>query len=103
MSAPFIKLENAEESSGLAHISHVSSHFGDLDSPASFMSMSDLMPSSTTASVVDSSEILLADPDMGLQDDENDGAGAKTTRKPTKKRKSWGQVLPEPKTCLPPR
>jgi len=28
------------------------------------------------------------------------GAGEK---KPTKKRKSWGQVLPEPKTNLPPR
>ena len=24
-------------------------------------------------------------------------------KKPTKKRKSWGQVLPEPKTNLPPR
>lgn len=24
-------------------------------------------------------------------------------KKPVKKRKSWGQVLPEPKTCLPPR
>jgi transcriptional activator HAC1 len=29
-----------------------------------------------------------------------DGEGEK---KPTKKRKSWGQVLPEPKTNLPPR
>lgn len=30
---------------------------------------------------------------------------AETTdgKKPTKKRKSWGQVLPEPKTNLPPR
>jgi transcriptional activator HAC1 len=26
-----------------------------------------------------------------------------TEKKPTKKRKSWGQVLPEPKTSLPPR
>lgn len=28
---------------------------------------------------------------------------ASSDRKPTKKRKSWGQVLPEPKTNLPPR
>ncbi|KAI3327092.1 hypothetical protein HD806DRAFT_382751 [Xylariaceae sp. AK1471] len=29
--------------------------------------------------------------------------GAEGEKKPTKKRKSWGQVLPEPKTNLPPR
>ncbi|TQW01286.1 Basic leucine zipper [Cordyceps javanica] len=35
-----------------------------------------------------------------VAEDEQDTAGDK---KPTKKRKSWGQVLPEPKTNLPPR
>lgn len=30
-------------------------------------------------------------------------AGDNGDKKPTKKRKSWGQVLPEPKTNLPPR
>ncbi|KAH8195298.1 hypothetical protein TruAng_010521 [Truncatella angustata] len=37
--------------------------------------------------------------------DEEDGspAPADGEKKPTKKRKSWGQVLPEPKTNLPPR
>lgn len=34
--------------------------------------------------------------DDALENDESD-------KKPTKKRKSWGQVLPEPKTNLPPR
>ncbi len=34
------------------------------------------------------------------EDDDDDETGDK---KPTKKRKSWGQVLPEPKTNLPPR
>jgi transcriptional activator HAC1 len=29
--------------------------------------------------------------------------GAEGEKKPAKKRKSWGQVLPEPKTNLPPR
>lgn len=40
-------------------------------------------------------------PDIKLEgDDLEDGEADK---KPTKKRKSWGQVLPEPKTNLPPR
>jgi transcriptional activator HAC1 len=43
-------------------------------------------------------DLATADDDFG--DLEGDEAGDK---KPTKKRKSWGQVLPEPKTCLPPR
>lgn len=30
-------------------------------------------------------------------------AGSPSSEKKTKKRKSWGQVLPEPKTNLPPR
>lgn len=30
-------------------------------------------------------------------------ADGSTEKKPVKKRKSWGQVLPEPKTNLPPR
>lgn len=32
-----------------------------------------------------------------------DADSASPDKKPTKKRKSWGQVLPEPKTNLPPR
>lgn len=32
-----------------------------------------------------------------------DNAETTDGKKPTKKRKSWGQVLPEPKTNLPPR
>jgi len=31
------------------------------------------------------------------------GTPAEPEKKPVKKRKSWGQVLPEPKTNLPPR
>ncbi|KOS19779.1 Transcriptional activator hac1 [Escovopsis weberi] len=34
---------------------------------------------------------------------ESTTAAAAADKKPTKKRKSWGQVLPEPKTNLPPR
>ena len=36
-------------------------------------------------------------------DDASSPAAESTDKKPTKKRKSWGQVLPEPKTNLPPR
>lgn len=43
-------------------------------------------------------------------DNQRDFSGASVSpepdsadKKPTKKRKSWGQVLPEPKTNLPPR
>lgn len=35
--------------------------------------------------------------------DESPGPTDAADKKPTKKRKSWGQVLPEPKTNLPPR
>jgi transcriptional activator HAC1 len=35
--------------------------------------------------------------------DDSATSAANPERKPTKKRKSWGQVLPEPKTNLPPR
>jgi transcriptional activator HAC1 len=34
--------------------------------------------------------------------DETESPGG-PEKKSVKKRKSWGQVLPEPKTCLPPR
>lgn len=35
--------------------------------------------------------------------DESTPAPETSEKKPVKKRKSWGQVLPEPKTNLPPR
>lgn len=37
------------------------------------------------------------------EDEEASGEAGDNDKKPTKKRKSWGQVLPEPKTNLPPR
>lgn len=37
------------------------------------------------------------------EDAEADSSQDSSDKKPTKKRKSWGQVLPEPKTNLPPR
>lgn len=37
------------------------------------------------------------------EDEASTGTPDSSDKKPTKKRKSWGQVLPEPKTNLPPR
>lgn len=39
----------------------------------------------------------------GLPDSEELSPAPEAEKKPVKKRKSWGQVLPEPKTNLPPR
>ena len=36
-------------------------------------------------------------------DDTPESGSSKGNKRSSKKRKSWGQVLPEPKTCLPPR
>ena len=41
--------------------------------------------------------------DSPADDASTSPAAESTDKKPTKKRKSWGQVLPEPKTNLPPR
>lgn len=41
--------------------------------------------------------------DMDGLPETDDTPSADGDKKPTKKRKSWGQVLPEPKTNLPPR
>ncbi|CAK7200884.1 transcription factor that binds to CRE motif [Sporothrix eucalyptigena] len=40
---------------------------------------------------------------VGQEDTEETDSSATPDKKPAKKRKSWGQVLPEPKTNLPPR
>jgi transcriptional activator HAC1 len=56
---------------------------------------------------MDPSEALTPDSfDEGLFGDSMDGSMSGTPapeKKPVKKRKSWGQQLPEPKTNLPPR
>jgi transcriptional activator HAC1 len=62
-----------------------------------------------TSSVTNASESVMTP--QSYTDDYADGAcddaegtpGPDSDKKTTKKRKSWGQVLPEPKTNLPPR
>jgi transcriptional activator HAC1 len=84
------------------------------NSPAeSFLSTpSDNFPSlfaaSSPADTVNPMDMMTPQPsaDDGLSaipEDEPVSAGSPSDKKPTKKRKSWGQVLPEPKTNLPPR
>jgi hypothetical protein len=60
------------------------------DSPSKTVKMEDVTSSST------SSQSLLEIPTAG-------SAPKSADSKPVKKRKSWGQVLPEPKTNLAPR
>lgn len=40
---------------------------------------------------------------LNMSPDSKQDSSPSSTSKPTKKRKSWGQILPEPKTNLPPR
>lgn len=55
-----------------------------------------------TESVMTPQSIADSKDDSPHPDDESP-APESGDKKPTKKRKSWGQVLPEPKTNLPPR
>lgn len=64
----------------------------------------DAAPSATDSTTLDPSDMLTPPP--FIEDGAASPAAAdspSTEKKPVKKRKSWGQVLPEPKTNLPPR
>lgn len=61
----------------------------------------DFYPPQATVSLAETTLMTPSTPESLYDDikDEQDG----DDRKPTKKRKSWGQELPTPKTNLPPR
>ncbi|KAI2632908.1 hypothetical protein GGS21DRAFT_491412 [Xylaria nigripes] len=59
-------------------------------------------PSSTIENMM-SPESLVADENTPNVTSPQTATSTETEKKPVKKRKSWGQVLPEPKTNLPPR
>ncbi|KAH8648536.1 hypothetical protein BX600DRAFT_475419 [Xylariales sp. PMI_506] len=92
-STPQVKFENSPADS------FVSTPGGDMyslfDTSAASQTMNPLESVMTPSSM---SEDLSADAAAG-----DDTPGADGEKKPVKKRKSWGQVLPEPKTNLPPR
>ncbi|KJZ77682.1 hypothetical protein HIM_02859 [Hirsutella minnesotensis 3608] len=70
-------------------------------SPSTTVNPMEMMTPQTSADDLRSTPLsTVAEEDMNGGDAE---AGSTTDKKPTKKRKSWGQVLPEPKTNLPPR
>lgn len=79
------------------------------DSPAeSFVSTpGDAYPSLFETQTMDPSEMMTppasAEDAMDETTADADASPAADGKKATKKRKSWGQVLPEPKTNLPPR
>jgi transcriptional activator HAC1 len=83
-----------------------SSLFADSSSIPSTLNPKEMMtPDSFADDRLDSR--LSAIPESPEADDDMDISAAtehsSSEKKPVKKRKSWGQVLPEPKTNLPPR
>lgn len=58
---------------------------------------------SPTALLIDKSDTMSPDALLKIEDFEYSTAHSLNATRPAKKRKSWGQELPEPKTALPPR
>ncbi|KAL6819756.1 transcriptional activator HAC1 [Trichoderma camerunense] len=105
--SPLLKFEASPAESFLsAPGDNFSSLFADSSSIPSTLNPKEMMtPDSFADDRLDSR--LSAIPESPEADDDVDiSAGAEhssSEKKPVKKRKSWGQVLPEPKTNLPPR
>lgn len=81
----------------------LSPHVDSLDAPQLTISPADTSLSSPAPEVDLDVEVdleLEATPEVEIKDEEESKSDEK---KPVKKRKSWGQELPTPKTNLPPR
>ncbi|KAJ6442288.1 transcriptional activator hac1 [Purpureocillium lavendulum] len=70
-------------------------------SPSATINPMDMMTPKSYADDVQDLRLSVVPEDPAL--DEGSPAPESSDKKPAKKRKSWGQVLPEPKTNLPPR
>ncbi|UKZ60945.1 uncharacterized protein TrAtP1_002217 [Trichoderma atroviride] len=108
-SSPLIKFEASPAESFLSAPGDNFSSLFAVSTPSSATTM-DPMEMMTPQSYADEKlERLSVIPEQDdMDDDRDDDADAAPTdsssdKKPAKKRKSWGQVLPEPKTNLPPR
>ncbi|KAL6790707.1 transcriptional activator HAC1 [Trichoderma sp. SZMC 28012] len=104
--SPLLKFEASPAESFLsAPGDNFSSLFADSSSIPSTLNPKEMMtPDSFSDDRLDSR--LSAIPESPEADDDMDIAATEhssSEKKPVKKRKSWGQVLPEPKTNLPPR
>ncbi|KAK0612588.1 hypothetical protein B0T17DRAFT_593493 [Bombardia bombarda] len=97
-----LKFENSPTESLLSTPGEMyPSLFGDSDhQTSSTMSPLDIM---TPKSFVDDSDVAMLSRLSAVPETPGTPTSAAGEKKPTKKRKSWGQVLPEPKTNLPPR
>lgn len=109
-SSPLIKFEASPAESFLSAPGDNFSSLFAVSTPSSATTM-DPMEMMTPQSYADEKlerlSVIPEQEDMD-EDGDNDNDDAPTDsssseKKPTKKRKSWGQVLPEPKTNLPPR
>lgn len=108
-SSPLIKFEASPAESFLsAPGDNFSSLFAVSTPSATTMDPMEMMtPQSYADEKLERLSVIPEQEDMD-EDGDNDNDDAPTDsssseKKPTKKRKSWGQVLPEPKTNLPPR
>lgn len=108
-SSPLIKFEASPAESFLSAPGDNFSSLFAVSTPSSATTM-DPMEMMTPQSYADEKlERLSVIPEQDDMDDDRDDdadaapADSSSEKKPAKKRKSWGQVLPEPKTNLPPR
>lgn len=110
-SSPLIKFEASPAESFLSAPGDNFSSLFAVSTPSSVATTMDPMEMMTPQSYADEKlESRLSvipehemDEDQDLNDDTAPADSSSSEKKPVKKRKSWGQVLPEPKTNLPPR
>ncbi|UKZ84485.1 uncharacterized protein TrAFT101_000393 [Trichoderma asperellum] len=110
-SSPLIKFEASPAESFLSAPGDNFSSLFAVSTPSSVATTMDPMEMMTPQSYTDEKlESRLSvipehemDDDRDLNDDTAPADSSSSEKKPVKKRKSWGQVLPEPKTNLPPR
>ena len=101
----FDSLDNSPAESLMSyHGSGFPSLFGDMTPPCSDSTMNP-MEMMTPESFTDEQQHsnLATIPEEKASSSPSPSPGPNSDKKTTKKRKSWGQVLPEPKTNLPPR
>ncbi|KAK1255711.1 hypothetical protein MKX07_007970 [Trichoderma sp. CBMAI-0711] len=103
-SSPLVKFEASPAESFLsAPGDNFTSLFA--DSTPSTLNPRDMMTPDSVADIDSRLSVIPESQDAEDDDSHSTSATAPSTseKKPVKKRKSWGQVLPEPKTNLPPR
>lgn len=108
MSTPNVKFEHFEQSPAESLAESFTSNPGE-QYPSLFSTRQSAEPfqAMTPQSYDEDHDESMYGDDMGDMGDLGDMGGSSTStapeKKPVKKRKSWGQQLPEPKTNLPPR